>query len=445
MQSTIRLDDPIRAGWADRPIRDMSESSRTREWAILCAGLTVGLVLRCLTLGYRGVFDTIDYVRWGRGTLDAGLAHTYLGMHFPLQYQIYAACFWLSRALAMNPYVVFKTANLPFDAATCALLIALLARARVSILYSLIYWLHPWFLVVFGLGYIDFQIAFLLVSSIWLLQRGETPLDYLMAGVPLAAAVLMKPQASLPYLGIACYAAMRWKQTGKLDAACMLVPTVLLGVAYQVYFTLALRAELGVRALAVLPLSYARVGSFMPVLTAHMLNVWYPVVYALKSPGAEIWTVSSKGFLLPHLQVRFAALVLVTGVIAWYAYVLARSTRPLSAADRLRYLLTFTTLIVPAIMTSAHENHLFVATVLFVPLLASGTERPARWAIHALLVIQAVNLEGIYGVDRFAVWLRPIYSFEARVALSLVSVACFFLIARALYTAVRPTVFTIAA
>ena len=414
----------------------MTGVSPKRDRAILFVGFAIGLLLRCLMLQYRGVFDVIDFVRWGSGSLDVGLARTYIGMHLPLQYHIYEVCFWLSRELAIDPFVVFKAANLPFDIGTFALLVAMLAHLRVSVLYALVYWLHPWFLVMFGLGYIDFQLTFCVVLSLWLLHRGDSSMDYFIAGVPFAAAVLMKPQATLPCVAIAIYAAIRWRKTGKREAAYMLIPVLLFGAAYEVYFTVALWPSLGMRAMAVLPASYVRVGSFMPVLTAHMLNVWYPVAYALKAPDVEIWTVSSKLDLLPHLEIRFAALVLVTGVIAWYAFAIATSTRPLSAMDRLRYLLTFTTLIVPAIMTSAHENHLFTATVLLVPL-AAGAARPARWAIHTLLVIQAVNLEGIYGVDRFAVWLRPIYSFEARVTLSVLSVVCFFITARALYEASR--------
>jgi hypothetical protein len=366
------------------------------------------------------------------------MARTYLGMHFPLQYHLYEVFFWLSQQLAVDPFVVFKAANLPFDIGIFVLLVALLARAGASVLYALVYWLHPWFVVVFGLGYIDFQLTFCIVLSIWLLQRGDSTLDYFIAGIPFAAAVLMKPQATLPCVAIAIYAAMCWRKTGKLDVACMLIPVLLLEAVYEVYFAVALWPILGARALAVLPASYARVGSFMPVLTAHMLNIWYPVAYVLKSPDAEIWTVSSKSFLLPHVQIRFAALIFVTAVIAWYAFVLAWSTRPVGAADRVRYLLTFATFIVPAIATSAHENHLFAASVLFVLLLGSALARAARWAIHALLAIQVVNLEGVYGMDFFARWLRPIYSFEARVALSLISVVCFFFVARALYAAVRP-------
>jgi hypothetical protein len=416
----------------------MSGTSQPRDRLILFAGFAIGLLLRGLTFRYRGVFDMIDYIRWGRGSLEVGMARTYLGMHFPLQYHLYEVFFWLSQQLAMDPFVVFKAANLPFDVATFVLLVALLAHSGANVLYALVYWLHPWFVVVFGLGYIDFQLTFCLVLSIWLLHRGDSTLDYFIAGIPFAAAVLMKPQATLPCVALAMYAAMRWRETGKPDVAYMLVPVLLLAGVYEVYFTVALWPSLGMRALAVLPASYARVGSFMPVLTAHMLNVWYPIAYMLKSPDAEIWTVSSKSFLLPHVQVRFAALILVTAVIAWYAFVLARSPRPLSASDRVRYLLTFATFVVPAIATSAHENHLFAASVLFVPLLGSAIARPARWAIHALLAIQAVNLEGIYGVDFFARWLRPIYSFEARLTLSLISIVCFFFVARALYAAIQP-------
>ena len=415
----------------------MTGASRSRTRALLYAGLAAGLLMRCLMLGYRGMFDVGDYMRWGNGSLDAGLAPTYIGIYFPLQYQIFEVCSWLARGLGLDPYVVFKAANLPFDLGTCALLIALLARARVSVLYALVYWLHPWFIVVFGLGYVDFQIAFFVVLSVWLLYRGEARKDYLLAGLAFAAAALMKPQVILLGVAVALYIAMRWLKTRRLDAIWLLAPAVLLGAAYEVYFTLALRPALGWRAREVLPMSYVRTGSVMPVLTAHMLNLWYPIAFLLKGPGAEIWTVSSKIDLLPHLQIRFAALFLVLAVTAWYAYVAATSTRPLSGADRIRYLLTFTAFIVPAIMTSAHENHLFLATVLLVPLLAPGSDRAGHWAIHALLAIQVVNIEGIYGVDRFAVWLRPLYSFELRTLLSMVSLVCFFFIGRQLYWRVR--------
>jgi len=389
-------------------------------------------------LGHRGVFDMDAYVRWGTGSLDAGLAHAYIGVYFPLQYQIFEGYVWLARALGIDPYVVLKSANLVFDAGNFALIVALLGRWRLRPLYALIYWLHPWFLVVFDLGYADFQFVFFLLLSLWLLQRsGGAAAGYLAAGVPFAAAAFMKPHTIVPGIALAVYAARRWKSTGRADAAYLFVPVFLLGAAYEVYFTAALFPSLGWRALAVLPVSYARTTNVMPVLTANMLNAWYPVAYALKQPGTEIFWVSSRIELLPHVQVRYAALFLVLGITAWYASLVAASTRVDSAGEPFRHILTFTALVVPALMTSAHENHLFLATVLLVPMLASGVGRTARAAIHATLAMQAINLEGTYGIDRVARWLQPRYPLEVRVALAILSTICYFLIARKLYHAVR--------
>jgi hypothetical protein len=409
--------------------------NRTR--AILVGGFVVGLVIRCLNLGYRGMFDMVDYMRWGEAAFNVGLAHAYLGMHFPLQYQMYEACWALARALGVTPFIVFKAANLPFEAGTFLVIVSLLGRAGRNPLYALVYWLHPWFLIFFNLGYVDSQMAFCIVLAIWLIHDDARARDYAIAGIPLAAAALLKPQATLPCVGLAMYAAMVWVRTRRFDAAWIFAPLAAGGLAYEAYFTRALWPDLGLRAVALLPMSVLRVGSFMPALTDHMLNIWYPLAYALKAPDADIWTVSSKFDVLPHVQLRFIALLMTLAVIAWYSALVAWTPRRLSASDRVRYILTFATLIVPAIMTSAHENHLFIATVLLVPLLANSTAA-ARWAIHTLLLIQLVNIEGLYGLDRFADWLRPIYSFEIRTALSVVAVAAFAVVARQLYQSVAP-------
>src|SRR6185436_15672948 len=141
--------------------------------------------------------------------------------------------------------------------------------------------------------------------------------------------------------------------------------------------------------------------------------------------------------VLPHVQIRYAALAVVLTLTAWYAWMATVSTSLTSAGQRVRHILTFTALVVPALMTAAHENHLFLATVLFVPLLASGPSGLAAAAIHATLVLQTLNLEGTYGIDPVARWLQPIYALEARVALAVLSTIGYLVIARELYAAVR--------
>lgn len=398
----------------------------------------MGLLVRCLMLPDHGVFDMDAYIRWGTASLDGGLAHAYIGVYFPLQYQIFEACIWLSRALETDPVMTLKAANLAFDLGSFAVLVALLRRWRRPPLYALVYWLHPWFLVMFHLGYADFQYTFFLLLALWLLQqKGDTRAGYLAAGVPFAAAVLMKPQALMPAVAFAVLAGVRWKRTGSAAAFGMFLPALIVGGAYEAYFAAALLPSLGRRAIWVLPGWYAHTTSVMPVLTANMLNAWYPVAYVLRQPGTDIFWVSGKIEVLPHVQVRYAALTVVLALTAWYACLAAVSRRLDGPAERLRHVLTFTALVVPALMTAAHENHLFLAAVLFVPLLAGRPPGLAAAAIHAILVLQTVNLEGTYGIDRVARWLQPLYSLEVRVALAILSTIGYFVIARELYHAAR--------
>jgi hypothetical protein len=42
----------------------------------------------------------------------------------------------------------------------------------------------------------------------------------------------------------------------------------------------------------------------------------------------------------------------------------------------------------------------------------------ARAAIHIVLASQMLNLEGIYGLDSFGLWLQPMYTVTIRTALA---------------------------
>jgi hypothetical protein len=210
---------------------------------------------------------------------------------------------------------------------------------------------------------------------------------------------------------------------------------VLVFAAYELYFAAALFPERGIRALLLLPASYVRIGSIQPVLTAHMPNIWYVVAYVL--PGSQdVWNVSSKMHLLPFVQARFFALALTLGAITWYAHLLAGTRSSGSNGSRFFYLMAFTGLAVPMLMTSAHENHLFLATVLMIPLLASKPGRMAAAAIHGTLVLQCLNLELIYGLNSVALSLRVAYTADVRLVVAIISVVLSGVIAWRLYAAI---------
>jgi hypothetical protein len=410
-----------------------SNSPHRRSRAILLAGFAVGLLLRVFMLSYRGTFDMDTNARWGRAVVREGLAHAYAGNYFPLAYQVFGAVDWLASRLGVDAIPVYKAANLAFDVGTFWVLTAMLRPSRGGPLFALLYWLHPWFLTVFSLGYVDSHFTFFVLLWLWLVRDATTAGRYFLAGIPLALALMMKPQAVLPAASVVVYLWFRRRDPTVGQRAYVLAPAVLVFAAYELYFGAALFPERGIDALLLLPASYARIGSIQPVLTAHMPNIWYVVAYVLKPEGQDIWNVSSKMHLLPLVQARFFALILTLAAIVWYAHVLAGTRSPRPDRGPFFYLTAFTGLVVPMLMTSAHENHLFLATVLLIPLLASTPGRMSTAAIHGTLALQWLNLQLIYGLNSVAVGLRVAYTADVRLVVAILSVALSGVIAWRLY------------
>src|SRR6185503_5229076 len=140
--------------------------------------------------------DMNAYHDWGQRALESSLPGTYHGIYFPLQYQLFEFCAWIEARTGWAFVPIFKLSNLFFDVGSFGLLSLWLKRRGSSPAYALLYWLHPWFLSVFSLGYIDFQFTFFVLLCIYLLGR-DTANHYILAGIPLGLAFLMKPQAQI--------------------------------------------------------------------------------------------------------------------------------------------------------------------------------------------------------------------------------------------------------
>ncbi len=419
-------------------IANVEPLAHRRSRAIVLAGFAVGLLLRVFMLSYRGTFDMDTNARWGRAVVREGLAHAYAGNYFPLAYQLFGAVEWLASRLGVDAIPVYKAANLAFDVGTFWVLMALLRQSRGGPLFALLYWLHPWFLSVFSLGYVDSHFTFFVLLWLWLVRDATTAGRYFLAGIPLASCVddetaggaARRQRGRLPVV----------QETGPDDwperiraGACRTgvrrLRALFCGGAVSRARHRRLAAVAGCRTL--------RIGSIQPVLTAHMPNIWYVVAYVLKPEGQDIWNVSSKMHLLPFVQARFFALFLTLAAIIWYAYVLAGTRSPRRDHSPFYYLTAFTGLVVPMLMTSAHENHLFLATALMIPLLASNPGRMSAAAIHGTLALQWLNLELIYGLNSVALGLRVPYTADVRLAVAIISVALSGVIAWRLYEDVR--------
>ena len=104
----------------------------------------------------------------------------------------------------------------------------------------------------------------------------------------------------------------------------------------------------------------------MPALTAQMTNIWYPIAYFLRESGQSPITVSDRIHVLPYLPAKYRRR---RGSRPWAVVGLhVFSDRTRTPEHRLSHkfvkIFGFAALAVPFLMTSAHENHLFLGSVL---------------------------------------------------------------------------------
>jgi len=394
----------------------------------LLTGFITGLIIRYLMLFYKGVFDMDAYFDWGKKALESGLAKSYIGIYFPLQYQIFELCVWIGMRLGSSLIPIFKSSNLFFDIGVFLLLLLLLKRQQSSPAYALLYWLHPWFLSVFSLGYIDFQFTFFVVLSVYCLS-GDTTRHYFLSGMPLGLAFLMKPQSLILVVGAFFYVICRYARTRVIHSLGILVGPLLLFLGYEVYFTSLWFSELRHRAVYVLLLSYLNVTNVFPCLTGQMLNIWYPIAYLLKRRADPIYSVSDQMLLLPHVSAKWMAAAIVLVVLAFHVLRVERDG-DVTIGNKFIKIFGVASLLVPFIMTSAHENHLFLGSVFLVLFIAKDCPPSFKLAGHILLAIQFLNIYGLYGEHPLgiALFLTRRYSEELAVVYSFISMVCFALI-----------------
>jgi hypothetical protein len=407
--------------------------TKTANNILLLLGALVGLAAKLPMLFSMGVDDMNSYYTWGNDALELGLPNFYPGIYYPFQMQLFEAYAWIASNVDLSIITLFKLPNLLFDICSFILLVLLLKRQKANPAYALLYWLHPWFLTVFSLGYVDFQFSFFVLLCLWLLREHRTA-DYLLAGVPLAVAFLMKPQVQMLVVAVSCYGVLHYVRNRDLRPLGLLAAPVVLFLAYEVWFTVS-----GPRpwyaAAWILPESYLNVTNVMPALTAQMPNIWTPVAYLLKQPDQRIFTVSDQGHVLPFVPIKYAAACVVLGLVGLHVWKVEREPATFLSLKFAKIFL-FAALAVPFLMTSAHENHLFLATVFFALFLAGTVSRPTQIAVHILLLVQFLNIYSLY--EKHPAWLASLlHSAQSdawQVVYSLISIVCFWLVAKALWS-----------
>jgi hypothetical protein len=409
---------------------------KKKQTIILSAAFIIGLAARLFLLHTRTTTDVDQFLTWGDRILQRGLALGFQGTYFPLEWQIFSFCALLLKLTGLDFHLSLKLISLVFDIGNFFLIIAILKKLNCNPLYSLLYWLHPWFLIIFSLGYVDFQYTFFILLVIYLLLRRQDFSGYLWAGLPLGLAMLMKPQTEIVLLIVFIYALIDFFRNRKLKFFALLIFPFALFLGYEIYFLLVRWPVKGfLKALVILPFYYVSVQNVRPQLTAQMLNFWYLILFFLQKPGTAFVSLSSNIHVLPFVKARILASAVVIALVTWYTFLVDKKNN--LRADGLSYLLifAFAVTMVPFLMTSAHENHFFLGTVLLIPILAKFGGKIFNWAFQGLLAIQFINVYLLYTYDPVGLSLQKYYTYGVRAALAGVSIVLFILVLKRLLEA----------
>jgi hypothetical protein len=365
---------------------------RSRTSVTFAALFVLGLAIRLVAMPYHGIHDQDGFALMGNRVLDLGLAHAYFGNYFPFQWQLLGWSQEISRDLEISTYTAQKLVTLLFDVGSFFMLVSLFKAWRVPARYALLYWLSPYFLLLFWLGYVDSQMGFFVLAMLVVVARLDGPSRYALGGVPLGLALLMKPQviapvAVIPMLVVAFLVLKRGPARKNLEALLLLVVPAVLLLGYSLYFAFSGGGFFTVAN------SYgiSDLSGLAPSLNGGMLNIWYPVALRLKEPGEGI-----SGVTEPHV-INTVASVLAVGLIALAVVFIARTRQRIGSMEIFLALL-FTTLIAPIVGPHAHESHLFLGLLLSVVLAGIARSVLLNWSLIALMAVQSLNVFAVYGL-----------------------------------------------
>jgi hypothetical protein len=377
--------------------------------------IIIGLIVRIIMLSYEGIFDMATYQEWGINSLHKGLAAAYQGIYYPFQYQIFEFGSWIAEFSGAKYYIIYKLINLFFDAGNMVILYLILKQFRISKYYLFIYWLHPWFLLMFSQGYCDFQFTFFILCALYLAMNPE-PRRLLASGLFLGLALHMKPQVNVIVLALFIYGCIIYIRNRDIRLLNIFVFPAIIFLNYSLYFWIT-RGDFNL-----LKREFTQLPAEMS-LTSNFLNIWYPVAYYLKNPGDPIYNVFD--FLsINQISIRTIALMLLFTILVPFILKFKDRFARSGTVESIYLIACFATLLFPHVMTSAHENHLFLGTVLIIPVLGRIRSIPASIAIHLLIILQCLNLYGLYGYGSTSIFKIPAlpYNYEIAVLFSVLAV-----------------------
>jgi hypothetical protein len=173
--------------------------------------------------------------------------------------------------------------------------------------------------------------------------------------------------------------------------------------------------------------TFVHIGNAIP-LNANFLNGWFPAAYFLNTPGDPIYSITDDFKIFNIISLRSVAIISVLILVFLFIRKIYKTHSPDKPGYNIFLIVGFATFIFPFVMTSAHENHLFLATVLFIPVLGKVKNIFVKLSIHILLILQCINLYGFYGYAENKYIINISYTYEKAFVLSLIAVIAFLIL-----------------
>lgn len=376
---------------------------------IIILGFVIGVFLRILMLFYKGTFDMDAYFAWGNDTLFLGLNNAYtrnVKSYFPLQYQLFSIASIYVHLLKVDYWIVYKAFNLIFDVGIFILLYNILSKLKINPLLTLFYWLHPWFLIIYSLGYIDFHFAFFVLLSILILLSIEknTLTNFLIAGIPVGFAFLLKPQVQTLVLAVGLISVLYYRVTKKYETFGLLAFSCFLFVVYTIYFFIYSKP------IYFLAQTYLAISNIMPCINAQMLNIWYPIAYIMRPDNfTPIYRVSDQIKILSFISIKNIAILITIGSMLIFTNTISKQMRGKYFNSIFILLFGFSFFALPFLMTSAHENHLFMASIFLLIISFKVKDLLFKISVHTTLILQFLNISLLYSEDFLFGSLRNLF------------------------------------
>jgi hypothetical protein len=337
------------------------------------------------------MFDWHLRMMWGRAVATHGLLSAYTWDHYPLAWALYGVTYGLARDVGISFPEALKGVTLLFDIANLLLLGAIFRQWRARSEWALLYWLGPYFVVLDWLGYVDPQMVFFVLASLAIMGSEPELRRFALAGIPLAVALLMKPQALVLAAVVLGYAIVRFATKREMDgraqcAVALLCPGLLAFVAFSGAFTAAGRSPV------LLASTYLHPPRYELSIAGQMPNIWYPLK-ALYSQTLHPGLVIRRPLFFYVVAALLTAAVLFSGVRA-----VARCSEPWRARFTILVLFVVGTVTLAMVFSSADENHFFLAAILGTLLCVRLRSLIGMAAMNVSLALQTVNLLGLFGV-----------------------------------------------